>query len=99
MAITSEQRREKGRENRERIAAERRAKQEGTYEMLRKEDLIPGPRMPRSQREMQQHLSGRYEHVFRGPETREERRWWHNWWTLKGRGFTKPERIGERIKK
>lgn len=95
--LTTEQRKEKGRQNRERIAEVRRMKREGTYELTSKRDLQSGTRMPRSQREMQQYLSGKYAHIFRGPITREERRWWNNYWRIRGRGFTKPEKRGEKF--
>lgn len=60
-------------------------------------ETTPGPRMPRSDHEVKMHLTGRYKHLFRNPINREERRWWDNYWKLRGRGFTKPERKGERF--
>jgi hypothetical protein len=61
------------------------------------EKISPFPIMPRTQREMQQHLSGKHTDKFRGPLNRAERREWDRFWKLKGRGFTKPEKRGERF--
>ena len=55
------------------------------------------PRMPKTQREMQMHLSGKRPELFRDPVNRAERREWDRYWKLKGRGFTKPEKSGERF--
>ncbi len=55
------------------------------------------PRLPRTQREMQEHLSGRHTDKYRGPVNRKERREWDRFWQLKGRGFTKPLKSGERF--
>jgi hypothetical protein len=57
----------------------------------------PLPIMPRTQREMQLHLSGKHTDKYRGPQNRKERREWDRFWKLKGRGFTKPEKRGERF--
>jgi hypothetical protein len=54
------------------------------------------PRLPRTQREVQMHLSGRHTDLFRDPVNRQERREWDKFWKLKGPGFTKPDRSGER---
>lgn len=47
------------------------------------------PRVPKTKREMQMHLSGKHPHFFRDPQTRKEKRDWEKYWQYKGKGFTK----------
>lgn len=95
--LTEEERKEKGRENRERIASTKQQKEEGTFSLQTVHDLVPGPRVPTTQKDMQMHLSGRFPHLFRDPINRAERRAWDKWWKQKGRGLTKPVKKGERF--
>ena len=98
MALATEERKTKGRENRQQIAEVQKQKEAGEFKLPHYSELpSTRPRMPRTQREMQLHLSGRHEHIFRGPINRKERREWNKYWTLKGRGFTKPMKKGERF--
>lgn len=51
----------------------------------------PHTRMPRNDQEMRDHLSSMtHTPHLRGPVNREERREWARYWTLRGKGFTKP---------
>ncbi len=97
LRLSTGERKAKGRENRERIEQRQQEKKDGTYQPPHISERQPGPRLPSNQREMQAHLTGRYTDQFRGPINRKERRWWDKWWKLKGRGFTKPMKKGERF--
>jgi hypothetical protein len=97
MTTASETRKQKGRENRERIEQVRQEKLDGTYTVPHKDTVLPGPRMPRTRKEMQLHLSGRHTNQFRDPITRSEKREWDKFWKEKGRGYTKPLKKGERF--
>lgn len=57
----------------------------------------PPPILPRTQRQMQEHMSGKHPDKYRDPVNRAERREWDRFWQLKGRGFTKPAKKGERF--
>lgn len=71
---------------------------ESTLPHRKVDDVVPkAPRMPRTQREMQEHLSGKHPDKYRNPVNREERRAWDKFWQLKGRGFTKPTKKGEQF--
>jgi hypothetical protein len=97
MKLTKEERKQKGRENRAKQQRMRDAKENGTF-VLPHYKLHLGqrppttPRVPRNQKEMQMHLSGKHVDKFRDPITRAELREWEKYWKMKGKGFTKSEK-------
>ena len=84
------------RKPREQRIAEKRGRVRNTPTGPRKEDVLPGKRFHLTEYGVRMLLSK--DPAYRGPENRDERRRWDKWWRLKGRGYTKPRKRGERFK-
>lgn len=94
MALTRAQRR--------RIPREKKLKEKHDSGVPYKRDLKNGTqrlKLPSTKNEMMMYLSGRHNDTFRGPENRRERKWWDNFWKMRGRGFTKTPYKGESKKR
>lgn len=90
LKLSSEERKAKGRANRERIHGVKPK----LPHVATGEKISQLPRMPQTRREMRMHLSGRHTDKFREPISRKERRQWERFWKLKGRGFTQSPKGG-----